>query len=182
MQADSMNVPLKSGLLEMKPSRLRGLTPGRPSRPVNRAVAERLSKSGPQVEPNGNGSSNGVTTDIHNNQVVYGPTMNAEGNFRVSDLETVEPPSDEVQAILEERGYDLETSGLKYLSNTGRVCFSFSCFILLTTIGSFTSSSRGHIARRIDSSKKQAGFTPCTVYYVSQESPCMICTWKFSSL
>ena len=60
-------------------------------------------------------------TDIHGNQVVYGPTMNAEGQFKVSDLDAVEPPTAEVQAILEERGFDLETSGLKHLSNEGRV-------------------------------------------------------------
>ena len=81
-----------------------------------RAVAEKLANG----TSTGNGMSNGTQMDIHGNDVHYGPTMNVGGNYSVK-LDEVEAPSAEVQAILEEKGITLETSGLKFLSNKARV-------------------------------------------------------------
>ena len=95
------------------------LAVGKMQRPVStKAVAERLAAG--TANGSANGSINGAQTDIHGNQVVYGPTMNVGGHYAVKE-DAIEPPSAEVQAILDERGIDLEVSGLKHLSNKARV-------------------------------------------------------------
>ena len=67
-----------------------------------------------------NGNGNSKVTDIYGNTAVLGPTMNAEAHHSMPERETV-PASPEVQEILDAQGIDLEISGLKYLSNDGRV-------------------------------------------------------------
>ncbi len=74
-----------------------------------------------QASSNGNGSSGWNVTDVYGTTAVLGPTMNADGAYSMPEKKP-EPPSPEVQAILEEQGLDLEISGLKYLNNEGRVC------------------------------------------------------------
>ena len=72
---------------------------------------------------NGNGSAvlNGSTfTDVFGNQTVPGPEMNVGKPFS-APVQEPEPPSAEVQAILDEQGIDLEVSQLKYMNNQGRV-------------------------------------------------------------
>ena len=91
------------------------------SRSIPRAVAERLST--PNIE-HANGQANGASTDIHGNKVVYGPTMNQGGQYSVNNLDAIEAPNEEVQALMDQNGFNLETSGLKYLSNKARVSCS----------------------------------------------------------
>lgn len=112
----------KQGLAVTPPTSLR-----------TKAVAEKLGGATVNGHSNGqkNGFANEASVDIHGNQVIYGPTMNAGTKNTVSNLDKVEPPSAEVQAILDERGFDLEVSGLKYLSNEARVCLALLCSILL---------------------------------------------------
>lgn len=76
---------------------------------------------------NGNGNGNGAKlngsatiTDIFGHATVPGPEMNATATLTIPTTEP-EPLSPEVQAIIEEQGIDFENSGLKYLSNSGRV-------------------------------------------------------------
>lgn len=79
-------------------------------------------------------SSNGATatlpqvTDIYGTTAVLGPDMNS-GGVHSMPLKDGEPISAEVQALIDEQGIDFELSGLKFLSNEGRVSLS-SCVSL----------------------------------------------------
>ena len=75
-----------------------------------------------------NGHGNGAAlpegkavTDIFGATTVPGPEMNISAAFAIPVSEP-EPISPEVQVLMEEQGIeDFENSGLKYLSNEGRV-------------------------------------------------------------
>ena len=75
---------------------------------------------------NGHGNGAAVSegqavTDIFGATAVPGPEMNVGAAFAIPISEP-EPISPEVQALLEEQGIeDFENSGVKYLSNEGRV-------------------------------------------------------------
>ena len=96
--------------LQASQNTIRVNRPGRSTLPVSASA-------------NGSAATNGhgaKVTDIYGNTAVLGPTMNAGAGFSMPEREAV-PVSSEVQDILDEQGIDLEISGLKYLSNEGRV-------------------------------------------------------------
>jgi len=133
------------------------LAGGRPVLPISKPA--RLQISASATIGSNRSSSNGVMaplptiTDIYGTTATLGPDMNAGGKHAMP-LKEVEPVSAEVQALIEEQGIDFELSGLKYLSNDGRVSYPSFCrrtpppllsLLLLRQRGHNSGSLRNHV-------------------------------------